>query len=85
MIVDAGNGIIWKNTLHSEPKCIFSGQNFSKKLLKILNEIRGSILKYNRGQNEGNTLNGDNFTCYGIHKCNNFKTRIFPNNTDVAP
>ena len=30
-----------KNTLHSEPKCIFSGQNFSIKLLKILNEIRG--------------------------------------------
>ena len=41
LIVDAGNGIIWKNTLHSEPKCIFSGQKFSKKLLKILNKIRG--------------------------------------------
>ena len=41
LIVDAGNGIMWKNTLHSEPKCIFSGQKFSKKLLKILNRIRG--------------------------------------------
>ena len=41
MIVDAGNGIVWKNILHSEPKCMFTGQNFSKKLLKIINEIRG--------------------------------------------
>ena len=41
LIVDAGNGIIWKNTLHSEPKCILSGQKFSKKLLIILNKIRG--------------------------------------------
>ena len=41
LIVDAGNGIIWKNTLHSEPKFIFLAEKFSKKLLKILNKIRG--------------------------------------------